>query len=245
MDPTRPPVALLVVDATNDFVAKGGFFDQLGFPVDTMRAALPGLVTLAEGCRAAGVPTIHVRAIYDRAFLAPAMAERFDAMGLPDGLLAAKGTWGSEVVEELPGSPDLVVLKSHYSAFAPGRSLAYRPGAAPELEADLGRPIAADPVDGPTLLDRYASASRGENGLLTLEGALRELGIEELLLGGFSTHVCVAAAAYGGHERGFGITVVEDATAGEDEDRQRIYLDTLGQYVARTATTASVLRDLG
>ena len=47
--------ALLVVDVQNDFVADGGFFDQIGADVKTIQKAIPPLVQLIDRAREAGV----------------------------------------------------------------------------------------------------------------------------------------------------------------------------------------------
>lgn len=82
--------ALLVVDVQNDFVADGGFFDQIGADVKT---------------------------IYDPQYLSSPMRERDLRVGrqMPRCLT---GSWGADfhVIAPRPNEP--VVIKHRYSAFA-------------------------------------------------------------------------------------------------------------------------------
>jgi nicotinamidase-related amidase len=110
--------ALLVVDMQNGFCHERGSFAGLGFDVSPLRAAIPGCRALVDGARAAGVPVIFTRFVYQPGYvdggvvpneLLPAIKER--------GCLAA-GSWDAEIVDELVRGPDDVVIdKSRYSSF--------------------------------------------------------------------------------------------------------------------------------
>ena len=109
--------ALLVVDVQNDFVADGGFFDQIGADVKTIQRAIPPLVQLIDRAREAGVLVIFIQAIYDPQYLSAPMRERDLRVGrrMPRCLT---GSWGADfhVIAPRPNEP--VVIKHRYSAFA-------------------------------------------------------------------------------------------------------------------------------
>jgi ureidoacrylate peracid hydrolase len=107
--------ALLVIDVQNDFVADGGFFDQIGADVKTAQNKMPNVVRLIDKARDSGVPVIFVQAIYDPEFLSAPMRERNQrrAVEMPRCLT---GSWGAEfyAVKPAPGEP--VIIKHRYSA---------------------------------------------------------------------------------------------------------------------------------
>ena len=107
--------ALLVVDVQNDFVADGGFFDQIGADVKTVQKAIPNLVRLIDKARAAGVPVIFVQAIYDPEYLSAPMRERNlrRTVEMPRCLT---GSWGADFHMVRPAAGEDVVIKHRYSA---------------------------------------------------------------------------------------------------------------------------------
>ena len=109
--------ALLVVDVQNDFVADGGFFDQVGADVKTIQRAIPPLARLVDRAREAGVLVVFIQAIYDPQYLSAPMRERDLRVGrrMPRCLT---GSWGADfhVIAPRPNEP--VVIKHRYSAFA-------------------------------------------------------------------------------------------------------------------------------
>jgi ureidoacrylate peracid hydrolase len=109
--------ALLVVDVQNDFVADGGFFDQVGADVKTIQRAIPPLAQLVDRAREAGVLVVFIQAIYDPQYLSAPMRERDLRVGrrMPRCLT---GSWGADfhVIAPRPNEP--VVIKHRYSAFA-------------------------------------------------------------------------------------------------------------------------------
>ena len=110
-------VALLVVDVQNDFVADGGFFDQIGADVKTIQRAIPPLVQLIDRAREAGVLVIFIQAIYDPQYLSSPMRERDLRVGrqMPRCLT---GSWGADFHVIVPRPNEPVVIKHRYSAFA-------------------------------------------------------------------------------------------------------------------------------
>jgi ureidoacrylate peracid hydrolase len=108
--------ALLVIDVQNDFVATGGFFDQVGGDVHILQEQrVPRILRLIDAARQAGMLVIFVRAIYDPDVLSGPMRERNARlnMELPRCI---SGSWGAEFyqVKPLPGEP--VIIKHRYSA---------------------------------------------------------------------------------------------------------------------------------
>lgn len=108
--------ALLVIDVQNDFVATGGFFDQVGGEVRILQEQrVPSLLRLIDAARRAGVLVVFVQAIYDPHVLSGPMRERNARlnMELPRCL---SGSWGANFyrVKPLPGEP--VIIKHRYSA---------------------------------------------------------------------------------------------------------------------------------
>ncbi|OKH87993.1 cysteine hydrolase family protein [Thalassospira sp. TSL5-1] len=49
-----------------------------------------------------------------------------------------------------------------------------------------------------------------------LKESLEKAGLKNIVLAGFMTHLCVSTTARAGHEMGYGVTVVSDATATRD-----------------------------
>jgi ureidoacrylate peracid hydrolase len=109
--------ALLVIDVQHDFVADGGFFDQIGADVKTIQRAIPPLAQLVDHAREAGVLVVFIQAIYDPQYLSAPMRERDLRVGrrMPRCLM---GSWGADfhVIAPRPNEP--VVTKHRYSAFA-------------------------------------------------------------------------------------------------------------------------------
>jgi ureidoacrylate peracid hydrolase len=111
--------ALTVVDMQNDYCHSRGVYsrnDLKCFDIQNVVAATAGAVT---ECKRRGIPVIYLR-----------MAWNTDASGFPidAGLIVEqsrpfirteglrRGTWGVELLEELP-APDYVVDKTRYSGF--------------------------------------------------------------------------------------------------------------------------------
>ena len=70
-----------------------------------------------------------------------------------------------------------------------------------------------------------------------LDGMLRALGVDEVVLSGQHTHICVRHTSYGAFERGYTITVPRDAVCafeGTDEEQALDYL--VSVYGARITT---------
>jgi nicotinamidase-related amidase len=75
-----------------------------------------------------------------------------------------------------------------------------------------------------------------------LDEQLRQCGVDEVVLAGQHTHICVRHSAYGALIRGYGIVVPRDAVCafeGVDEDEALAYLQ--ATYGARITTVDALL----
>jgi len=125
----------------------------------------------------------------------------------------------------LPGDPELRVWGEHAMAGDPGA----------EVIDDLR------PLPGPRELvspKRTYGAFDGTG----LDEQLRELGVDEVVLVGQHTHICVRHSSYGALIRGYAITVPRDAVCafeGVDEEAALDYLRTV--YGARISTVDELI----
>ncbi len=71
-DQIRPDrAALLVIDMQNDFCADGGYLQkERGYNVDFAKGVAANIQTAATAARAAGMPVVWIRSIYDFKYLA-------------------------------------------------------------------------------------------------------------------------------------------------------------------------------
>lgn len=110
--------ALLIVDMQNGFLDGEGSMARIGMPHEALTAAVPGCERLVRAARAARVPVIYTRYVYQPGYtdggllpneLVPAMAEAH-------ALVA--GTWDAEIVPSLaPETNEVVIDKSRPSSF--------------------------------------------------------------------------------------------------------------------------------
>jgi nicotinamidase-related amidase len=120
-----------------------------------------------------------------------------------------------------PGDPELRVWGDHAMAGSPGARV---------IEA-----LAPDPGERELVSTKRAYGAFDGTGL---NERLRELGVDEVVLAGQHTHICVRHSAYGALIRGYAITIPRDAVCafeGVDEEEALDYLRTV--YDARISTT--------
>ena len=114
----RDRAALIIQDMQNDVIAEGGAFAGSGAP---RHAAEQNVVDncrrLADACRKAGVPVIHVwYVVEDGAKGLKLNAPLFEGVQESDALV--KGSWGAEPVAGLERQPgDLLVEKMRMSGW--------------------------------------------------------------------------------------------------------------------------------
>lgn len=118
--------AVVVIDMQNAFVSKGGMFDLRGFDVTPTLKIVEPIRKICEAARANGIKVVHLAHV-----LSPDLHEvgpessfwyksvkiyREDPRWKEKFLI--RGTWGSEIVEELKPKPgDIYVEKPRFSAF--------------------------------------------------------------------------------------------------------------------------------
>lgn len=114
---------LLVIDMQNGFCAPRGTFDKFGFNIAPYRAIIPRLQRLVEAMRSLGVPVYYSKAVREASgldcidkvhrIIPDSRRERIEKMPL-----CIRGTWDSEVVDELKPLPeDYIVEKRRDSVF--------------------------------------------------------------------------------------------------------------------------------
>jgi ureidoacrylate peracid hydrolase len=106
--------ALLVVDVQNDFVADGGFFDQVGADVKTVQRSIAPLLNLIDRAREAGVLVVFIQAIYDPEFVSGPMRER-NMRAKREMPRCLTGSWGADFYAVRPRPDEPVVIKHRYS----------------------------------------------------------------------------------------------------------------------------------
>ena len=124
-----------------------------------------------------------------------------------------------------PGDPELRVWGEHAMAGAPGAQVIE------ELRPEPGDRELVSPK-------RSYGAFDGTD----LDERLRALGVDEVVIVGQHTHICVRHTAYGALIRGYEITVPRDAVCafeGVDEEEALAYLTTV--YGARITTVDELL----
>ena len=108
--------ALIVVDVQNDFCAPDGVFGKAGSDLSMVEPMVANLERLIQRARAAQVPVIFIRSIYDPAYLPPTWHERNARIGF-DTPRCVSGTWGADYYRVAPRAGDVVVTKHRFSAF--------------------------------------------------------------------------------------------------------------------------------
>jgi gluconolactonase len=116
VDPGR--AVLIIQDLQNDVMIDNGAFAESGAPEHAKEQnVVENVKRLAEACRAAGIPVIHVHYIVEEG--APGLkvnAPLFE--GVKDANALVRGTWGAAPAEGLePQEGDYVVEKMRMSAW--------------------------------------------------------------------------------------------------------------------------------
>ena len=107
----------------NDFAAAGGMFARAGIDITPAGPAIAAMRSLLASARDAGVTVVYLKMEYEPD-LSDAGGEqspnriKHRPLGLDDGGVLVRGTWGTAVVDELSPLPgDVVVSKRRYSGF--------------------------------------------------------------------------------------------------------------------------------
>jgi nicotinamidase-related amidase len=124
-----------------------------------------------------------------------------------------------------PGDPEIAVWGEHGMAGTPG--------------AQVIDELAPQPGEREIVSPKHFYGAFDSTGL---EERLRALGVDEVILAGQHTHICVRHTSYEAFRRGFAITVARDAVCtfeGVDEDQALDYLR--GVYGARITTVDELI----
>jgi gluconolactonase len=116
LDPQKS--ALIIQDMQNDVIIEGGAFADSGAPAHaTAQNAVANVAALADACRAAGVPVIHVWYIVEPG----AAGLRLNAplfQGVHDADALVRGSWGAAPADGLePAAGDHIVEKMRMNGF--------------------------------------------------------------------------------------------------------------------------------
>jgi gluconolactonase len=116
LDPAR--TALIIQDLQNDVIIEGGAFADSGAPAHaTAHNVVANVQALAEACRAAGVPVIHIWFIVEPGATGLKINAPLFA-GVKDANALVRGSWGAAPVEGLePHDADHVVEKMRMNGF--------------------------------------------------------------------------------------------------------------------------------
>jgi gluconolactonase len=119
VDPIDPKAAALVIqDLQNDVIIEGGAFADSGAPAHaTSQSVVENVRGLAEACRRAGVPVIHVWYIVEQG--APGLKQNAPLFeGVKGANALVRGSWGAAPVDGLePQDGDHVVEKMRMNGF--------------------------------------------------------------------------------------------------------------------------------
>ena len=116
LDPQRS--ALIIQDLQNDVMIDGGAFAESGAPDHAREQnVVENVRNLADACRRAGVPVIHVHYIVEPG--APGLKVNAPLFqGVKEGNALVRGTWGAAPAEGLePQDGDFIVEKMRMSAW--------------------------------------------------------------------------------------------------------------------------------
>ena len=116
LDPKRS--ALIIQDMQNDVIIEGGAFADSGAPAHaTAQNAVANVAQLAERCRAAGVPVIHIWYIVEPG----ARGLKLNAplfQGVQEANALVRGSWGAAPADGLePSDGDHIVEKMRMNGF--------------------------------------------------------------------------------------------------------------------------------
>lgn len=118
MDITRERTALIIIDMQNGFTDPQGSMAALGLPSQELRAAIPGCQELVRLARAAKVPVIYTRYVYQPGHTDAGIMATEIIPQITEHKALEEGTWDAAIIDELaPEAGDLVIDKSRPSSF--------------------------------------------------------------------------------------------------------------------------------
>lgn len=99
------------------------------------------------------------------------------------------------------------------------------------------QPRSGESVINKTTIGAFASTG--------IDHLLRSLGRDQLYMGGVSTNMCVDTTAREAADRGYGVTLIEDACATTHEDLHNAAITNFQRLFGRVISTAEALAELG
>lgn len=123
---------LIVVDMQNDFAAKGGLVDRLGFDIQPIRATIRPISEVLSASRASKLKIIYLKMGFrpdlsdlgspdspnSLGHLAAGVGKTVRAPNGAESRILVRDTWNTDIVSELrPHAEDLVLYKNRYSGF--------------------------------------------------------------------------------------------------------------------------------
>jgi ureidoacrylate peracid hydrolase len=121
---TQPDhAAVLIVDVQNDFCAEGGAMQREGRDLSMVQAMVPRLARFLSAARAAGVPLVWIRNVYNHTpnwYLSEVWLEQASRRrrGLyVDRPVCQAGEWNGDFYQVRPQPEEVIVTKHRYGAF--------------------------------------------------------------------------------------------------------------------------------
>lgn len=165
--------------------------------------------------------------------------DRIEQLVIPNILLLAPlfRAGGGEVVYITQGSerPDCADAPPHMRKFY--ASTANYAGSCEHEILDELAPELSDLIVNKRSIGAFASTG--------IDHMLRSLGREQLYMTGISTNMCVETTAREAADRGYAVTLVEDACATTHADLHEGTLRNFARLFGRVSSTAEVLAELG
>jgi biuret amidohydrolase len=98
------------------------------------------------------------------------------------------------------------------------------------------KPLASESVINKTTIGAFASTG--------IDHLLRSMGKDQLYMGGVSTNMCVDTTAREAADRGYGVTLIEDACATTHEDLHDATIANFQRLFGRVISTAEAMAEL-
>jgi len=110
-------IALIIVDAQNDFCYSGGCLDQLpNSDMKLMKPFVENTKALLSGARQAKVMVIFTKATnYPGGSYKspPDLARKIEYLDPSSPLICAYGSWGDQIIDDLKPQPEEIIIRKH------------------------------------------------------------------------------------------------------------------------------------